>query len=90
MKKVITEAELSSTDVRQFHDVLLVKSPDDLSGVEIFHVRVMAKLYGATAEAEVIESKQLLVVVQDPDDPETADRIRVACAEALSNRRAVP
>ncbi|RQA03543.1 hypothetical protein IPC506_19565 [Pseudomonas aeruginosa] len=86
MKKVITEVELSSTDVQCFDDVLLVKNADDLSGVAVFHARDIAKFYGATAEAEVTESKQLLVVVNDPDDPETAERVRVACAEAWSKR----
>ncbi|HBO2681616.1 hypothetical protein [Pseudomonas aeruginosa] len=84
MKKVITEVELSSTDVWRFDDVLLVKNADDLSGVAVFHARKIAKLYGATAEAEVTETKQLLVVVNDPDDPETAERVRAACAEVWS------
>ncbi|HBP1011036.1 hypothetical protein [Pseudomonas aeruginosa] len=86
MKKVITEVELASTDVWRFDDVLLVKNADDLSGVTVFRARKIAKFYGAADESEVIESKQLLVVVNDPDDADTAERVRVACAEAWSKR----
>lgn len=86
MKKVITEVELSSTDVQCFDDVLLVKNADDLSGVTVFRARKIARFYGAADESEVIESKQLLVVVNDPDDPETADRVRSACMGVWSKR----
>ncbi|MDH1009955.1 hypothetical protein N5J43_08205 [Pseudomonas nicosulfuronedens] len=86
MKKVITEDQLSSTDVWRFDDVLLVADADDLAGVVVYRARNIAKFYGATAEAEVIENKQLLVVVDNPDDPVTAERVRVACTEAWSKR----
>lgn len=84
MKKVITEGQLPTIEVWRFDDVLLVADENDQSGVEVFHARKLAKLYGANAEAEIQEAKQLLVVVDNPDDPETIDRVRVACAKAWS------
>lgn len=84
MKKVITEDQLSTSEVWRFEDVLLVAHENDESGVEVFHARKLAKLYGVNAEAETLQAKQLLVVVDNPDDPETIKRIRVASAEAWS------
>lgn len=82
MKKVILESELPSTDIRHYEEVLAVKSVDSTDGIGVWQVKKMADFYRAETEARVTERTQLLIVVPDPDDEETIDRLRQACAVA--------
>jgi len=75
-KRVVSEQELGDLDLKQFHEVLLVRDPDDHEGVHIFTWPRMAQFVSPLAEAPLSNTNQLLIVVENPDDLETVARIK--------------
>jgi hypothetical protein len=75
-KLVVSEQDLEGLDLKQFHEVLLVRSSDDDGGVHIFTWPRMAQFVSPLTESPLSNSNQLLVVVENPDDPETVARIK--------------
>lgn len=76
MKTVITEDQLSATEVFRYDDVLAVKSADDVSGVQLYRARSVAEFTSSTAPSKVREESVLLIVVDDPDDFEAIERLK--------------
>lgn len=78
MRQVTSESELGTIDLKKFHEVIAVKDAEDYQGVAVYVVPRMAQfVHPSTPAAETI-TNYLLVVVDDPDDPETIDRLKKA------------
>lgn len=76
MNKRINEDEIGRVQPRDFKNCLLVRPGDADSGVEVFHVRILAAFTSPDRPAPLLNNAQLLIEVEDPDDPETQARIR--------------
>ncbi|KJK19096.1 hypothetical protein [Pseudomonas sp. 2(2015)] len=87
MLTVIREDQIADTDIRLYDDVLAVRPGERGSGVEVWHARKLPNLYHPHTPAEATIQRVLLVEVENPDDPDMQDRLRVACTDAWSRRR---
>jgi len=76
--RYITEAEIGDVDLKSYHSVLLVASPDDASGVEVFTWPRMAPLADRSVPGKLNDYSYLFVVVADPDDLATVERVKNA------------
>ncbi|AKK00036.1 hypothetical protein V3H56_12685 [Pseudomonas sp. MS646] len=74
--RVITEAEIDQVDLKSYSAVMLVGSPQDQSGVEVFTWPRLAQLVHPSTTAQLTDTSHLLIVVDEPDDPETIARIK--------------
>lgn len=84
-KKVVSEADLENLDAKRFHEVWLVQSASDETGIAVYQVPRMAQFVSADVESKVTQTNYLLVVVPDPDDLETQKRIRSKVLAARAN-----
>ncbi|MCG6578014.1 hypothetical protein EGM97_25355 [Pseudomonas sp. AF32] len=76
MDRVITEAEIDQVDLKSYNSVFLVGNPEDRTGVEIFTWPKLAQLVHPSTAAPLTDTSQLLIVVDNPDDPDTVARIK--------------
>jgi len=76
MRKVISESEVETVDLKRFHEVLAVASPDDISGVAIYVSPRLAPFVHPSTPAVTTDTNYLLIVVENPDDPETIERLK--------------
>jgi hypothetical protein len=84
-KKVVVEAELEGLDSKPFHEVWLVQTPSDQTGIAVYQVPRLAQFVSRDTEAKVTQTNYLFVVVENPDDVETQKRIRAKVIAARSN-----
>ena len=76
MRKVISESEIETVDLKSFHEVLAVASPDDISGVAIYVTPRLASFVHPSTPAVTTDTSYLLIVVENPDDPEIIERLK--------------
>lgn len=87
MQQIVREEHLSSIDIREFHSVWAVRDSDDssnFSGVEIKPDRRMAPLVSPDTPAPLTITSNLLIIVENPDDPETVNRLKAFVGAAWS------
>lgn len=82
MKEVVTENQLDAIELKRFDQVLVANSADDDYGVEVFRQHRIAEVYHPLSEAKVNHDIQLIVIVDNPADPATIERIRAKCKSA--------
>lgn len=87
MITVISEDQLEDIEIKSYLDVVAVK-PGERDGVSIWQAKVMAQFVAPNAEAPLNEQRVLLIEVPDPNDQEVINRLRVACTDSWSKRRA--
>ncbi|PHN56416.1 MULTISPECIES: hypothetical protein [Pseudomonas syringae group] len=78
MIELITEEQLDSIDIRQFHQVWAVRGPDDFSGVQIMADKRLTPFVSSESPAPDITVNNLLIIVDDVDDPLTINRLKSA------------
>ena len=87
-KKVISEAQLNQIDIKKIDEVLLASTPQDNSGVLVFSWPRMAPMVSSLTEGVASERRQLIVLVDDPDDTATQDRVKRAIHELREGKPA--
>ena len=75
-KQVISEAQLNQVDLKKIDEVLLASTPQDNSGVLVFSWPRMAPMVSSLTEGVASDWRQLIVVVDDPDDTVTQERVK--------------
>lgn len=73
----ITEAGLATADVKFVNEVLVAAPGTTESGITVYKRKLLAPFVGQHAEVAVAPYHQLIVEVDDPEDPDTQDRIRM-------------
>lgn len=86
MNEVISEEQLGSIDLRQFHQIWAVRGREDFQGVQIRSDRRMAPIVSPNAAAPVTVVNNLLIVVDDVGDPETINRLKAVVEAAWSGQ----
>ncbi|WP_454706695.1 hypothetical protein [Delftia acidovorans] len=82
----ITEAQLDSFDL-SFAKSVLVAAPTEVgSGIEVFKLAIAAPFVAARTAAQPSRYHQLIVEVDDPDNPSTQERIRTKCMQRWKDR----
>ncbi|MCF5652683.1 hypothetical protein GIV49_24455 [Pseudomonas syringae] len=76
MRKAISESEIETFDLKPFHEISAMKSADDFRGVEIYSAKRMPPFVSSHSESPPSETNYLVVVVDNPDDPETIERLK--------------
>lgn len=76
MRQVISESELGSIDLKQFHEVIAVKDAGDYQGVAVYVTPRMAQFVDPSVPAKETITNSLLIVVDNPDDLETIERLK--------------
>ncbi len=74
MTTIVTEAQLSDTDLIGFHEVLLISDPADEVGVLAFAWPQLAPLSSSLHPGTPV-ANQLKVLVDDPHNYETLARV---------------
>lgn len=87
-KQVISEAQLNQIDIKKIDEVLLASTPQDNSGVLVFSWPRMAPMVSSLTEGVASERRQLIVLVDHPDDTATQDRIKRAIHELREGKPA--
>ncbi len=85
----IKESELDSVDMRFVHRVLVAGPDESGSGIEVFSVAVLGRMASRHTDVEPSKYYQLIVEVEEPDSPETQDRIRTKCMQHWKDRAAI-
>lgn len=75
-KTFISESEIETTDLQPFSEVLLAKTENDFSAVAVFTWPAMAPLCSALSEGVAVLKRQLIILVDDPDDRQVYERIQ--------------
>lgn len=81
----IKEADLDKISLKMVDEVLVAGSDEEFSGIEVWKARRIGELYDASTPAKVNERRQVVVVVDDPEDEQTQDRIRSKCFELFKS-----
>ncbi|HCE9200926.1 TPA: hypothetical protein ACQGUU_000678 [Pseudomonas aeruginosa] len=76
MQKFIFESEIEGHDRADWDVVGLVQTRDDFEYVEAYCANRLAPLVSAMTPAPDSTRRALLVIVEKPDDSETAKRVR--------------
>lgn len=90
--KVISESDIQCLDVKP-DTVVLIESRDRLDegrGVQVWALRALPPFVAAEAPAQATDVFTYVVVVDDPDNTETQDRVRKACEARLRAYRPFP
>ena len=86
MRQVISESELGSIDLKQFHEVIAVKDPGDYQGVAVYVTPRMAQFVDPSVAAQETITNSLLIVVDNPDDLETIERLKKSVVPQRATR----
>lgn len=86
MKKLTTEAQLSSEEIWRYDEVTAAASEDATQEVSVYSTRKLASFVAPDVESPISTHARIVVIVENPDDPETIDRLRVICIDHWASR----
>ncbi len=81
----IKEAELHTINIKLVDEVLVAGPDEEFSAIEVWKARRIGEFYDANTPAKANEHRQVVVVVDDPEDEKTQDRIRSKCFELFKS-----
>lgn len=83
MQRIVTEEELDSVDIREFHQIWAVTDSPSFSGVEIKPDKRLAEVVSPDRAATERIINNLLIVVDDPEDMKTVNRLKKYVSDRL-------
>ena len=84
LHQTIDEDQIGIIDFKQVRQVLIAR-PGESSGVEVWVSRRLPPFSSAHTPGVTDDRVQIVVSVEDPDDPETIKRIEAACAKRAAH-----
>jgi len=84
MRNFVTEDELQSADISKYHEIFVAWDTANYRGIQVKEDRRLIPFTASDSPGTVREVNQLFVVVEDPENPETIERVKTCINKKLA------